>query len=860
MKHPTQKISLAVMLAALLAALAAFVTTSQAQSLSQLTNGLVSYYPLDQLSPGSTNTTPDLVSRRDLTMNLGGPTAYFGAGNILSTNSVAGHPGMGDSAAIMNLDQSPSATLLIYQSSGQNPQDGSGDFLPFINQRGATMNFWMKGPLPGAQDLRVMAECAQNGDNNPFFSLSAQPATKLGLGYFLRENATTTDPNGVTVNQLPDGTYQTPSFYYEWSQSTQYTTNTMFDNNWHMLTTEIETNGDVHVYVDGNYDPGNQSTVTTDNEGRVALAPPVNVTNSYYNTNIYPFGPMTTNGGTGLPYVHWMVPGLNQSGAATAFGGFYRNGGFGTGPAIQLSDVGFWNRTLTSNEIQWLMTNGISGISLNTNNLRIVNFFADFGEVGAGSTVNLHWNVQGANSGPGGIVITGIGDVSSTPAGEAQVTVGNNASYTFTLHAHNGLVADQAQNITVKTLAGVPHDWNLVQRWDGLFGNTSSGVNGDQWVSLIGNYAGTLDRFNVVTVNGNKVLSPKSGFAPDTTSSPVGWDTRGALSYGFLNGLTIPPYQENTLFFRFSVTEPTPVPNGTNLLYSALDFAVGLSDFGFATGPLGGSTPPGGGGTVGPGIHILQYDSTGAFQPSAWNLTADDFYGPTSTVSNTYNYLTAANGSASGLLTNVTYYCWLDVSNDNTQQLISGGTTNTQNEPVYGLWIQKQGDPARTQLFSNFHGDRNYATAGQNSDNPRPYLDKVYVSVATENILNSDQGSFFATNNMILVDDFYMSTNGYDGTIPRLFDITGVNRGTTPIITGSGTNLVTNIVNSAAIRWDSLGSMFQLNTYSVQRKLTLKDASWVTLTNGMPSGGDFTTFTDTTIGNANTAFYRITWP
>ena len=51
------------MLAASLAALAAFVTTSQAQvTLSQVTNGLVSYYPLDQLVPGSTNATPDVIA------------------------------------------------------------------------------------------------------------------------------------------------------------------------------------------------------------------------------------------------------------------------------------------------------------------------------------------------------------------------------------------------------------------------------------------------------------------------------------------------------------------------------------------------------------------------------------------------------------------------------------------------------------------------------------------------------------------------------------------------------------------------------------------------------------------------------
>jgi hypothetical protein len=386
-----------------------------------------------------------------------------------------------------------------------------------------------------------------------------------------------------------------------------------------------------------------------------------------------------------------------------------------------------------------------------------------------------------------------------------------------------------------------------------VFGNTTTGIQGNGWVSLLGYYAGTLDRFNVVTVNGNKVISPKSGYFPDTANSPIGYDSMGAISYGFLNGLTIPPFQKNTLFFRFTVTPPTPtayagIPPFTSI-YSGLDFALGITDFGFATGPIGGTTPtPGGGGNVGPGIHIVSYDSNGQFQGGPFNLTADNYSG--SNVINSYSYIAdTSNGSASGLLTNITYYCWLDVSNNNTMQNIIPGSppiTNTINEPTYALWIQKQGDPGRTQLFSNYGGDRSWANAGQNSDNPSAFLDKVYVSVSTENLNNSDSGAFFGTNsaNMIMVDDFYLSSPGYHTTIPRLFNITSVVRNPA----------------SAVVTWESLGSMLQLNTYSVQRTLSLNPAAWTTLTNGMPSGGDFTSFTDSTIGSANTAFYRISWP
>jgi hypothetical protein len=42
--------------------------------------------------------------------------------------------------------------------------------------------------------------------------------------------------------------------------------------------------------------------------------------------------------------------------------------------------------------------------------------------------------------------------------------------------------------------------------------------------------------------------------------------------------------------------------------------------------------------------------------------------------------------------------------------------------------------------------------------------------------------------------------------------------------------------------------------------LNLTDPVWTTLTNGLPSGGDFTSYTDKTVGSAPTAFYQITWP
>ena len=752
---------MAVVLTALLAAQAAFfINTSQAQvTFQQVTNGLVDYYPLNSVLG---NTTPDLISRRDMAL------VNMTAANIVAAN----HPGINNSNTAMNFNQSGGPTVITYTTTGQNPLDGSGDFLPFMNQRGATMNVWIKGDgTTVGSELRVFAECSNDGNGDPFFSMSATPTSDAHAHYFIRDSATGTDPNGVSVIKMNDGTYQLPAPGYYWVQGNNASSSNVLDGAWHMLTMTIDTNGDVHTFVDGNYDPGTQSGGPfTDSQGNPAIGSPLWTTNFYYTTNIYPAALVSNPPPNG--FVRWMMNGIYFDGSTT-FGGFKRNNAVSGGLASQMSDIGYWNRVLNTNEIQFVMTNGLAGLTLNTNTIIVNSFAAGLSEVGQGHFVNLSWNVTGASSSPGGITISGVGDVTAIgPVGSTNVSLPLNQTYTFTLTAHNGVVADKTASTSVKVLQGVPSDWRLIQRFDGLFANTTSGANGANIVSLSSDYNGILDLFNVVTVNGNKVLSPKSGYRPDVNVS-LGFDTEGAITWGNLNNLTIPPYQENTLFFRFSIHDPGSFASSLNL-YSGLDFAVGLTDFGFATGPIGGSQPPGGGGTVGPGFHIIRYDASGAYQPTPFDLTANDYDGSTSTVVSNYDYLTAANGNPNGLMTNVNYYCWLDVSNDNTHGVINGGVTNTVQEPVFSLWIQKQGDSSRTLLFSGFHGDRDYSQYGINSDFPNPNLNKVFMSVASEAFQSGDNGAFFETNNMIVLDDLYLSANGFDSTIPRLFNLTSI--------------------------------------------------------------------------------------
>lgn len=281
MKITTRSKPLAVLLTAMLAAQAAFiVNTSQAQvTFQQVTNGLVDYYPLNSVIA---NSTPDLINRRDLTL------VNMSAANIVA----ASHPGINSSNLAFYFSQSGGSTVAYYATAGQNPFDCSGDFLPFINQRGATMNFWVKyTDNQSGNELRLMGECANDGQSGPFFSISDKQNTTYPnvASYFYRLNYNVTTPSGVAGNQMSDGTWQTPAMAYYWNQGANDTSSNVCDGTWHMLTTEVETNGDLHVYVDGGYDTGHQNPGPyTDNEGVLAVAVPLYVTNTYYNTTNYP--------------------------------------------------------------------------------------------------------------------------------------------------------------------------------------------------------------------------------------------------------------------------------------------------------------------------------------------------------------------------------------------------------------------------------------------------------------------------------------------------------------------------------------------------------------------------------------------
>jgi hypothetical protein len=108
------------------------------------------------------------------------------------------------------------------------------------------------------------------------------------------------------------------------------------------------------------------------------------------------------------------------------------------------------------------------------------------------------------------------------------------------------------------------------------------------------------------------------------------------------------------------------------------------------------------------------------------------------------------------LQTGVVYSVWIDVTN-----VFIGDRFFPDNYDVFSVYIQKEGDPVRTRIFSNFLSDRDLQlddplTGGLPTDN----LSRIYL------------GGNSATDSA-LFDDFYLSKSGYNATIPRPAGYTG---------------------------------------------------------------------------------------
>lgn len=191
-------------------------------------------------------------------------------------------------------------------------------------------------------------------------------------------------------------------------------------------------------------------------------------------------------------------------------------------------------------------------------------------------------------------------------------------------------------------------------------------------------------------------------------------------AYLKLNGLTVKSNQSATLFFRM-------IPQGNPA--EALQQAVGITDASVQFYYQLDSN-------VGPFVRPTVNDPSQ--NPGDWLLAARNI---------PYSPLTF---DTDVLQPGAVYSVWIDVTN-----VFIGDRIYPDNYDTFSVYLQKQGDAARTLVFSNFISDRDlYSDDPLTGGVPTDNLARIYLGG------NSDTAS-------ALFDDFYLSKTGYNATIPR---------------------------------------------------------------------------------------------
>jgi hypothetical protein len=672
--------------------LLALVATTQA--FAQLTNGLVGYWPMDNVV-GCNNQTPDVVNGYNLKACFGGGNASglfltnFNGLLYLTNDAVRGNSVFYNGAAF-----TPGGTggnglnmYLAFQSVNTN------DLVP-VNRYSCnsnTVSFWFKAygaaanwPAPN-NDERVWTESDYIRTYASVFDLSP---TVSGYDIFLRQTPPAA-PADSPYGQFSGGAHTT-------------LTDTIIDGTWHNVTIETQptatgTNTANYVtYIDGVVDP-------------------------------------SSVGAAGLAKVNglWKLDTLSLFALA-------RNGaaGFVTNDCA-VDDLAEWARPLAPSEILDYMANGITNVAGGVSPVTISQFSSDLFSVVQGSSVKLTWQVSSDATGIS--IDNGVGNVfplSTCGVGSTTVTV--NGTTTYHLTVTRG-AQSTTSSITIQTISGVAAGWNYV----GGFNENTAGplLNQGNWQTLLSSpqTAGYTTATVLQTVTGNQIL----GISGSTE-----------LSAGFYGSHGIGLNATNTLFFRFYVaggigdTDPilTAIPDVDVNIGSSDAILRDLVDF-TGTPPLSGGAANTLGAGPGPAVRIFR-DAGGAGGPV--DLTAN-FIDGTGTYQS-YSY--AASVDPTGLATNTVYNVWIDVWNYSNNPAGANGIGAANS---YQVTVQKGGDAGTIiPLFSYVVSDRSTnsnetlneafvcanTTPGQSTNN-YVRLDDFYVSSGGVNhTLPVPQGSF----------------------------------------------------------------------------------------------------------------------
>jgi hypothetical protein len=385
----------------------------------------------------------------------------------------------------------------------------------------------------------------------------------------------------------------------------------------------------------------------------------------------------------------------------TSLGAYVRGSanGFFTG---LVDEVVIWERVLSPAEIALLPSIYITNPPSRLTPLAVNSFKPDLPAVAQGSSTVLRWDVP-ANATQ--VLISGLGDVTSkTVAGIGSTNLAPTATTTYVLTVNRGAEQVKATNI-IGVVNGVVANWNLLDNFD-FYNPGSLDANG-WWIDVSG--GGSVA---VVANSCNRMARPAS-----TTSA----------AYLKLNTLSVNSNQSCTLFFRMipKTTDAATTRNYVGITDRPCNFEYQFKN-----------------GNIGPAVQALVNETVQ--NPGDYQFAARDI---------PYSLLTY---DTNVLQVDAVYNVWIDVTN-----VFMGDRSYPGHEDMFSVYIQKEGDPARTCIFTNFTSDRDNGVSDPLTGGyPTDPLTRIYLA--------GNRSTLCA-----LFDDFYLSKTGYNATIPRAFGYTG---------------------------------------------------------------------------------------
>ena len=807
----------------LTAALFAFVLQSKA--LDSLTNGVVAYWPMDEIS-GSV-LTPDLGPNSfDLKPhNNKVPVAFNGANITLSVHggphaNVNGRQN-GTNALVTSIAQS---TTLGYIAPVTSATQLPGLTLPPLNLPNWTLSFWVKAANGGGNTgnrMFAITDTPLGNAPNLLWDITQSNQSDQQIGHFRRQA-------GSIINGI--------QFLDDNGSGDQINTvgQTLWDNNWHNITIIATTITNtfppiIDVTQFGNPVNGSVTIIFTnsmplDNNASNALAQVD--TNQFFriliSTNLNGPWAVRANNGNGSSFTDatltndlafyrvqkplireqvrylyvdgvkvpitpgdsiedYLGTGAWQSKPAKTgatfrlngyffcdtimFGGFVRAAGEGGFVNAAFSDAAVWSRALSQAELNAFIQDGITNASVFQAPLFAL-LSAEYPAAAQGDTVHLTWS---ASKPPATLTLApGYGDVtgiSNLGIGSSNAVVNSNT--VFTLTATRGPDSTNA-SVSVICVSNVAANWHYIDSFtylsDGPIAGQGNWANPPRGPAT----ATGAQPFEVHTANDGNKLASFDGFWVD----PLGANTtgNGGIAGRGLGTFSSTVGKTNTLFFRFYIDPAaTNIDNQFGTGFNLIDFSVGLQDLGIADPAfLYG----------GPQIRIFQANTLGG----AVDLQANSGNANILVAPALYSYVTDTNtGDTNGLAVGMVYNVWIDVVNNFPG--VAGGFASggeQTNACLYAVWLQREDWPSRTNLFSSITCTNTGGLTMNGVVYPTGYMlsPRNYAINSQENILLGPSSTLGYTaiymrqatspqiTNGVRFDDFFISKSGANSTIP----------------------------------------------------------------------------------------------